>query len=424
MPISLFDLSINVLEAVVAVLFLTRYFRMKSSFNLIYFLLWVVYITIGVSFMNISLGYEKYFMLLIPFWAYFIWLIVFADGSIIEKGYISIFTVQLITLIGVLVTILISLLMYNNVDTSQTIANYYEVTVISSKLIFLVISQVIARERRKLKSSLQFSVLVGFAAFSIIALLIYISLEDILYLNYVNLVDVAIALVGLLLLVIAVFIVFFKMQVTNEKNLENELRLQALDYQKGLNEMAIEVNRETGRIQHDLKHFLSHVDFLLTEKRYDEAKESVQAHYKNTELNNKVILTSNEIVNYILNTKNGVASERGLSMRFVLKFCHEIVMNDVDLVILLGNAIDNAIENCVGKTIEVRIEDKNEYLHITVSNRIKSSVLENNGNLETTKQSKGHGYGVKSIKEIIKRYDGTVEFYEDNNRFYCSILIK
>lgn len=424
MPISSFDLLINFVEAVFAVFFLTRYFRMKTSFNAIYFIIWILYLVVGVTLMNIYLGYEKYFMLLIPFWAYFPWLLVFAEGSAIEKGYISVFTVQLITLIGVLVVIIASLFIYKNVDTSQTLQEYYEITTLISKFIFLIISQIIARERRKLKSSLQFSVFMGFAAFSIVALLIYISLEDILYLNYVNLVDVAIALVGLLLLVIAVFIVFFKMQVTNEKNLENELKLQALDYQKGLNEMAIEVNRETGRIQHDLKHFLSHIDFLLTEKRYKEAIDSVQTHSKNSELNSKVILTSNEIINYVLNTKNSVALERGLSMRFVLNFCHELIINDVDLVILLGNAIDNAIENCVGKTIEVRIEDKNEYLHITVSNRIKSSVLENNENLETTKESKGHGYGVKSIKEIVKRYDGTVEFYEDNNRFYCSILIK
>jgi hypothetical protein len=239
MPISLFDLFVNFLEAAVAVIFLTRYFRMKSSFNRVYFILWVTYIAIGVSFMNVYLGYEKYFMLLIPFWAYFPWLVMFAEGNIIEKGYISIFTVQLLTLIGILVIIFISLLMFNNVDTAQTIVNHYEIVGITNKLLFLAVGLIIARERRKLKSSLQFGVLMGFAAFSIVALLIYISLEDILYLNYVNLFDVAIALVGLLLLVIAVFIVFFKMQVSNEKNLENELRLQALDYQKGLNEMAI-----------------------------------------------------------------------------------------------------------------------------------------------------------------------------------------
>ncbi|MDQ0360628.1 sensor histidine kinase [Breznakia pachnodae] len=424
MPISLFDLFINFVEAITAVFFLTRYFRMKTSFNAVYFIIWVLYLVVGVTVMNVYLGYEKYFMLLIPLWAYFPWLLVFAEGSVIEKGYISIFTVQLLALVGILVVIITSLIMYGTVDTSKVLQNYYEISTLINKFVFLIVSLIIAKERRKLKSSLQFSVLIGFAAFSIVALLIYISLEDILYLNYVNLMDVTIALVGLLLLVIAVFIVFFKMQVTNEKNLENELKLQALDYQKGLNEMAIEVNRETGRIQHDLKHFLSHIDFLLREKRYSEAIDAVQAHSKNSELNNKVILTSNEIINYVLNTKNGVASERGLSMRFVLNFCHELLINDVDLVILLGNAIDNAIENCVGKTIEVRIEDKNEYLHITVSNRIKNSVLENNENLETTKESKGHGYGVKSIKEIVKRYDGTVDFYEDNNRFYCSILIK
>ncbi|WP_277491422.1 MULTISPECIES: ATP-binding protein [unclassified Breznakia] len=293
------------------------------------------------------------------------------------------------------------------------------------RLVYLVISQLIAHERRKLKSSsLQTTVVAGFAVFSIASSLIYTSLEDILYLNSVNLVDVAVALSGLLLLIISVFLVFFKLQVSNEKEIENELKIQSLNYQTNLNEVALEVNRETSKMRHDLKHLLSHMEFLLLENREEEALELVRSHYKSVQTEQKVILTPNEVVNYILNTKNSVALEKNLSMRFIINFQREPKIPDVDLAILLGNAIDNAIENCAGESVEVRIEDKNEYLHIVVSNSIAKSVLKENVNLETTKKQKGHGYGIGSIKEIAYRNDGNIEFYEKNNRFFCSILIK
>ncbi|MDF9838348.1 MULTISPECIES: sensor histidine kinase [unclassified Breznakia] len=425
MPISIFDLTINVVEAVIFVLFLTRYFQMKKSFTMTYFILWVIFGAVGVTIMNIYLGYEKYFTFLISLGLYFPWLLVFAKGSVLEKGYISLFMIQLNATIITTNLILGSFIVYHGIEMAKILSEHYEVVVILCRLVYLVISQLIAHERRKLKSSsLQTTVVAGFAVFSIASSLIYTSLEDILYLNSVNLVDVAVALSGLLLLIISVFLVFFKLQVSNEKEIENELKIQSLNYQTNLNEVALEVNRETSKMRHDLKHLLSHMEFLLLENREEEALELVRSHYKSVQTEQKVILTPNEVVNYILNTKNSVALEKNLSMRFIINFQREPKIPDVDLAILLGNAIDNAIENCAGESVEVRIEDKNEYLHIVVSNSIAKSVLKENVNLETTKKQKGHGYGIGSIKEIAYRNDGNIEFYEKNNRFFCSILIK
>lgn len=424
MAISLFDIGINVLESTVSVFFLVRYFRMKPSFTFMYLVLWIFYLTIGISCMNAFLGYEKYFMLFIPIWAYLPWLVVFGEGSIIEKGYISMFVVQLHALITTLIVMGLSLFVYRKVDAAHVISVNYTFIAIASKLIFLGSSLIIARERRKLKTSLQFNALISFAAFSIIALLIYISLEDILYVEEPNLIDVMIALIGLLLLVISVFIIFFRIQVANEKNLENKLRLQSLNYQEHLNEVALEANRETNKVRHNLKHVLSHIEFLIAHNRSDEALKSIQKNLEVVRTTSDIVLTPNEVINYILNIKNSVALEKGIAMRFLMNFLNTPQINDMDLSILLGNAIDNAIENCIGKSIEVRIEDKNEYLHITVSNGIHTSVLELNENLETTKKKKGHGYGIKSMKEIAKRNDGEVDFYEKNDRFFCSILIK
>ncbi len=64
-------------------------------------------------------------------------------------------------------------------------------------------------------------------------------------------------------------------------------------------------------------------------------------------------------------------------------------------------------------------------MSILVSNSIETSVLTDNENLETSKKDKElHGIGIKTIKEIVKKYDGMIQFYEEEKEFCCHILLK
>lgn len=424
MSITGFDLTVNIIESIIYILFLVHYFRMKPNFNRIYFVLWVLIKIVSITFINIYIGYGKYWSIVEAIISYFPFLLLFAEGSIWEKGYITFFTAQLFAVITTGASIIFSLIIYQKVDLATLLDNHYIFMVVSVHLIYLFVSQFLAYQRRKIKSSLQPMILVGFIAFIFVSQFIYTSLEDILYEGVINIGDISISLICLLLWILAVFFVFFKVQITNENNLENELKIQALNYQSDLSGVVLEVNRETNRIQHDLKHFLSHVEFLLEQHKEEEALAVVKQQHQEVKKERKVILTPNEVITYVLNTKNGFALETGISMRFIINFTHNIEMNEVELVVLLGNAIDNAIENNNGDDVEIRMEDKNEYLCITISNAIKESVLENNVGLKTTKQERGHGYGIESMKKIMNRNEGRIDFFEKNDRFNCVILLK
>jgi len=61
---------------------------------------------------------------------------------------------------------------------------------------------------------------------------------------------------------------------------------------------------------------------------------------------------------------------------------------------------------------------------IIVRNRIENSVLEENAELKTTKSDKEcHGIGIQSIKEIVTRYNGMMEYYEKDMWFTASIWL-
>ncbi len=102
--------------------------------------------------------------------------------------------------------------------------------------------------------------------------------------------------------------------------------------------------------------------------------------------------------------------------------------NEYDLCNLIGNMLDNAIEAAEkvdsGAAVEVSIFSDKYQLIITVSNSILQSVLRNNSDLKTTKnETSSHGFGIKSIRAIAKKYDGLVDFYEENITFFCRVIL-
>ena len=93
----------------------------------------------------------------------------------------------------------------------------------------------------------------------------------------------------------------------------------------------------------------------------------------------------------------------------------------------MGNVLDNSIEaaeNVDGAVIEVSLFSDKHKLILTVSNTISQSVLNGNAELKTTKdEAELHGFGVKSIKAIAKKYDGIVDFYEEGLTFFCRVVL-
>ena len=101
----------------------------------------------------------------------------------------------------------------------------------------------------------------------------------------------------------------------------------------------------------------------------------------------------------------------------------------MDLYAILGNAIDNAIE-CVSqfddknkKVISVNVSSKNAFTIFQVENyshEITSTVDELP---TTTKNDIGHGFGLKSIKYIAKKYDGNMYWANNDGIFSLQIMI-
>ncbi len=185
--------------------------------------------------------------------------------------------------------------------------------------------------------------------------------------------------------------------------------------------------REIRCMRHDIKQHLATVSGLQLEGKYDEAQKYISEVSNNIEKVEMFVDVGNDFVNAILNSKLSLGKSKGINV-----LCNSTSkiegINEYDLCGLIGNMLDNAIEAAEkvkeNAVIEASIMSDNYKLIITVSNTVSESVLGKNPDLKSTKDlSEMHGFGVKSIRSVAKKYDGIVDFYEEELMFICRVVL-
>lgn len=192
--------------------------------------------------------------------------------------------------------------------------------------------------------------------------------------------------------------------------------------------IAIDKNNreELEKLRHDLKNQLSYLNLLLKQDKKEEAIE-----YINNYVNNQEVLSSfscsNDVINSILDLELTKAKVYNIKLSLKVAVPPVLPFEDNDIVSLLTNMVDNALENYYGESkitpVSICILKQNDYIRFFVSNPIDITKYDKNNILKSKKNKKGHGYGTKIIQNIAKKYNGYVDFNIDNNRFICDVLL-
>lgn len=141
--------------------------------------------------------------------------------------------------------------------------------------------------------------------------------------------------------------------------------------------------------------------------------------------------TGMEALDALITTKLLVMKENNIEFSNSIFITKENVIKVMDLCVLLGNLLDNAIEanvnaNISRKYISLKIQQQKNYLSIDISNSKDDKTGDiDMDNITTTKKDKEmHGFGLKSVKEIVEKYDGNISVKQIGDRFEVTILMK
>lgn len=212
-----------------------------------------------------------------------------------------------------------------------------------------------------------------------------------------------------------------------EKRLETRLMELSYESSEYSAEKIMHMYEEASKIRHDMKNCMMIVDKCIEQGDYSEARK-----YISTLMEEKIdvlgikMFCSNKVLNYIINNKFAVCEKMNIETKCIISAnLNEI--SAVDLSILIGNLLDNAMEaaeKTEWRMVNIEIYEE-ENITIIVENTINESVLQNNHLFATTKQDKSkHGFGMISIKDILKKYRGSIEYSEDGNILTCQVVLK
>lgn len=177
---------------------------------------------------------------------------------------------------------------------------------------------------------------------------------------------------------------------------------------------------------HDLKHQIRAIRNCSKEE-IDRYLEEVAGSIRIYEA---IVKTGNEVLDTILTEKSLYCEERGITVSCVADGNQMDFINTVDLYAILGNALDNAIEavekfkHQEKRQIDVLIYRQQNFLVINIINPMKENlVYEEELPVSTKGDVRYHGFGLRSIRYLVKRYDGHLNISEEDGCFSLKILI-
>ena len=134
------------------------------------------------------------------------------------------------------------------------------------------------------------------------------------------------------------------------------------------------------------------------------------------------IFTANAVVNGILNLKLQKMEMAQIEYEFDIHIPEQLKIQGTDLGVLLGNLLDNAIEACQEFQGEKKIRLLIEYQNSGVVIHCENPCNEDTETLQTKKKDKiNHGFGMGSIAQIVKKYDGFWEYQMKSGLFKVTV---
>jgi sensor histidine kinase regulating citrate/malate metabolism len=180
--------------------------------------------------------------------------------------------------------------------------------------------------------------------------------------------------------------------------------------------------------RHDYHNHMQTLKAHLAMNRYDLLEEYLNLLEQDLDSIDFLIKSGNINLDAILNSKLSLASAKSISINCKAQVPKKFTVSDIDLCVLIGNLLDNAMEACdlmeEGETkfLRVYIGILKQQLYISVTNSTKE-LVRNISSEYISKKRGNHGHGLKRIDHIVKRYEGFINRKNEPGVFVTEIML-
>jgi len=172
---------------------------------------------------------------------------------------------------------------------------------------------------------------------------------------------------------------------------------------------------EVRAIRHDVRHFVGVIRRLSEERRYEDLTKFLSDYVEKVDPAPLPVFCENIVANSILGYYSLRFMKRGIPFRCTCQIPAQLSVSDSDLCIVLGNALENAMEACgkqgANQTLYVAAEARSmtgQFL-IKITNTHNGIVHQRDDSFLSTKSGASHGLGLQNIKKVVNAAGGIIK---------------
>ena len=240
--------------------------------------------------------------------------------------------------------------------------------------------------------------------------------------------------VAIIIFAINIFVLYYQdhLSATYEEKLKSALEAQEKDYYMLQCKLMQESVEQVKALRHDMKLHLSTAKDFAAESKAQEAAEylnSLLGKISKTEVYSD---TGNLVFDSIINFKLNNANIENFKPELYLLLPPETGIEVPDIITILGNLLDNAIDalqHTTDKTLKLDIEYSKDCLLIKVDNAFDGNIKYkwasggNPNHIVSRKKGRDHGYGLRNIREAVEKYNGHIDISHEGNMFSVGVLL-
>lgn len=228
----------------------------------------------------------------------------------------------------------------------------------------------------------------------------------------------------------SLLVYYVVIQLSNElaKNLELEKQQHYRDIEQLEYQLLEERIEDARRARHDMRHHIIVMSKYLESKEYDKLQTYLNDYHQSLPSDRAIAFCQHRTINSLLLHFAHMAQENEVDFQAQVSLPNDLTVSDVDISVLLGNLLENAMSACMEqkegtRQIIVRGNSDANSLFFTIDNTCENDIKKDSkGHFVSTKKG-GSGLGLQSSEHIVNRYDGVFSAEKRDNMFFVSFML-
>ena len=425
--LNIYELSANIAQMFLWVWFLTKYFGFKDNkkTNIIGFILTWFICFCEITFINTIIVYDGMISGII-----IITIVIFAHfclkGDVYSHLFVALYGTAIMFIVSSIALFVSSFVTGMSVEQAITDLNIARIVLIIScriaEVIFFLFIIKTKSYYKLPKRDMRFFIFIAMLTWAATTIMMRAAMKSGVISNYMF-------LLALVILGINVVIYYFFIKINSDYQAKIKSEIQKQNYEQQISSQSkhideiLAMQKQIKKFRHDSSHhFTALKGFFINNQNNDGVTyiEKINNELEKSE----IIDTGNTAFDAIISAKKVLAESKNIKFALKIQIPEKLQVDAVDLCVIFGNALDNAIEACekieTRRTINVSaIYDDNQLIC-----KITNAALRSTPDLQTTKDDKeNHGFGLDNIKQALSKYNHVVKIEHADNEFVLSVII-